>query len=394
MDAARRAFFQWLAASVATAPALGAFAQQVGLDVGPPVAARNQLQVMDFESLAQHALPPAHWGYLASGSDDDLTQKLNVERYRHIGLKPRRLVDVSRPDMRTTIFGKTWETPFYICPVGHQAAFHPEGELATARAARARRHQMVLSNVSTFSVEDVSKQLGAAPWQQLYMPLKWEDTVKLVKRIEDAGCEVLVWTVDLLAGRNVPGMSRLARQDSRDCVSCHTDGPGVPIKGMSPMYDGLGAGFNPTWATWETVDRLKRLTRMKLVLKGLDSAEDAQLAVQHGVDGIMVSNHGGRSVETMHATIDCLPEVVAAVKGQVPVFVDGGVRHGADIYKALASGAAGVGIGRPYAWGLASFGQDGVERVLEILRNELRMTMMQMGTPTLKDITAARITRS
>lgn len=393
MQGNRRGVLKWLAAGAATTPALAAFAQQAALDIGPPVAARNQLQVMDFEPLAQHALPPAHWGYLASGSDDDLTQHLNAERYRHIGLRPQRLVDVSRPDLSTTVFGKRWETPLFVCPVGHQMAFHPEGELATARAARARRHQMILSNVSTFAVEEVAKQLGEAPWQQLYMPLTWADTEKLVKRIEDAGCPALVWTVDLLAGRNVPGMTRAARQDTRTCTSCHTDGPGAPIKGMTPMYDGLEGRINPPSANWATLDRLKRLTRMKVVIKGLDSAEDAARAVQHGADGIIVSNHGGRSIETLRATIDCLPEVVAAVKGQIPVFVDGGVRHGADIYKALASGAAGVGIGRPYIWGLSSFGQAGVERVLEILTSELRMTMMQMGTPTLADISAARIQR-
>lgn len=394
MDSSRRAAMRWLAAGAVGMPALTAFAQQAGLDIGPPVAARNQLQVMDFEPLAQHALPPAHWGYLAGGSDDDLTQHLNAERYRHIGLRPRRLVDVSRPDLRTTVFGKVWDTPLFVCPVGHQVAFHAEGELATARAARARRHQMILSNVSTFSIEDVAGQLGEAPWQQLYMPLQWAETERLVKRIEDAGCPVLVWTVDLLAGRNVPGMTRAARQDGRNCLACHVDGPGVPIKGMTPMFDGLEGRYNPNWGTWETVDRLRRLTRMKLVIKGLDSAEDAGLAVQHGADGIIVSNHGGRSTETLRATIDCLPEVVGAVKGQIPVFVDGGVRHGADIYKALALGAAGVGIGRPAMWGLAAFGQAGVERVLEILANELRMTMMQMGTPTLADITAARIQRA
>lgn len=133
---------------------------------------------------------------------------------------------------------------------------------------------------------------------------------------------------------------------------------------------------------------------MKLMLKGIDSAEDAELAVQHGVDGLVVSNHGGRATETLRATIDCLPDVVAAVHSRVPVFLDGGVRHGADIYKALASGAHGVGMGRPYIWGLSAFGQEGVERVLEILRAELRMTMQQMGTPTVKDITAARIART
>ena len=393
MDAGRRAFFQFLAASAVLTPAARALAQQFAASNPPPglASAKDALQVMDFEDAARRVLPPAHWGYLASGSDDDMTLRANIEAFGHIGLKPRRLVDVSKPDLGAEIFGERWETPLFLCPVGGQRAFHPEGEMATARAARARRHRMILSNVSTYSVEAVAKTLGAPPWQQLYMPLKWDDTVRMVKRIEDAGCPVLVWTVDLLAGRNTPTMTRFARQDTRNCVACHTNGPGEPI--YRPMFDGMDVLYNPRDATWATFDRLKQLTRMKLMLKGIDSAEDAQLAVRHGVDGLIVSNHGGRSMETLRATIDCLPEVVAAVKGRVPVFLDGGVRHGADIYKALACGASGVGIGRPYIWGLSAFGQDGVERVLEILRAELRMTMQQMGTPTIRDIVPSRLTR-
>jgi isopentenyl diphosphate isomerase/L-lactate dehydrogenase-like FMN-dependent dehydrogenase len=359
----------------------------------PPLSsAKDALQIMDFEEAARLRLPPAHWGYIATGSDDDATIRANLEGWRHYGLKPRRLVDVSKPDLSTRVFGQSWETPLFICPVGGQRAYHPEGEFATARAARARHHQMILSNASNYSVEEVSKQLGAAPWQQLYMPLAWKDTEILVKRIEDAGCPVLVWTVDLLAGRNTPTATRFARQDTRNCVSCHTAGPGEPI--YRPMYEGLSSGiYNPPYATWATLDQLKKLTKMMVMLKGLDSAEDAELAVRHGADGIIVSNHGGRSTETLRATAECLPEVVAAVKGRIPVFVDGGVRHGFDIYKALALGAAGVGIGRPYIWGLSAFGQEGVERVLEILRAELRLNMQQMGTPTIKDISAARVSR-
>jgi isopentenyl diphosphate isomerase/L-lactate dehydrogenase-like FMN-dependent dehydrogenase len=157
------------------------------------------------------------------------------------------------------------------------------------------------------------------------------------------------------------------------------------------MYEGLEGRYNPSDANWATFDKLKALTKMKVLIKGIDGAEDAALAVQHGADGIVVSNHGGRSIETLRGTIDCLPEVVAAVNKRVPVFLDGGVRHGADIYKALALGATGVGIGRPYIWGLSAFGQEGVERVLEILRNELRMTMQQMGTPTIPRIAASGI---
>ena len=329
---------------------------------------------------------------MASGVDDDLTLRANVAAYGKIGLKPRRLVDVSKPDLSTEVFGQRWETPLLICPVGGQRAFHPQGEMATARAARARHHQMILSNVTTYAVEDVAKTLGTPPWQQLYMPVRWDETEKLVKRIEDAGCPVLVWTVDLLAGRNTPTMVRFQRANTRNCMECHTGGPGVPI--FRPLYEGLSGKYNPPDATWATFDRLKKLTSMKVMLKGLDSAEDAELAVRHGVDGIIVSNHGGRATETLRATIDCLPEVVAAVRGLVPVFVDGGVRHGTDIYKAVASGARGVGIGRPYIWGLSAFGQDGIERVLEILRAELTMTMKQMGTPTIKDVSSARVVRT
>ncbi len=393
MDTNRRAFFQFLAASAVLTPSVRALAQQLAVSNQPSAitSAKDALQVMDFEEAARRALPPAHWGYMASGSDDDMTLKANVEAFKHIGLKPRRLVDVSKPDLSTEIFGTRWETPLFICPVGGQRAFHAEGEMATARAAKARHHTMILSNVTTYAVEDIAKALGTPPWQQLYMPVKWEDTERLVKRIENAGSPVLVWTVDLLAGRNTPTMTRFARQDTRNCVSCHTGGPGVPI--FRPMFDGLEGRYNPPDATWATFDRLKKLTKMKVMLKGIDNAEDAELAVQHGVDGLVVSNHGGRAAETLRATIDCLPEVAAAVKGRVPVFLDGGVRHGADIYKALASGASGVGMGRPYIWGLSAFGQDGVERVLEILRAELRLTMQQMGTPAIKDINSSRLVR-
>lgn len=391
--ASRRRFFQFLAASAVLTPAARALARQLTAPGAAPTlaAAKDALQIMDFEDVARRAVPPAHWGYMATGSDDNQTLAANVEAFRHIGMKPRRLVDVSRPDLGQQVFGAHWETPLFLCPVGSQRAFHPEGEQATARAAKSRRHTMILSNVSTYSVEEIAKTLGAPPWQQFYMPLKWEETERLVKRIEDAGCPALVWTVDLLAGRNTPLGTRLARTDTRNCLACHQGFGGNPI--YRPMYDGLSGFYNPPDATWATFDKLRKLTRMKLLIKGLDSAEDAQLAVQHGADGVIVSNHGGRSMETLRATIDCLPEVVAAVKGRVPVFMDGGVRHGADIYKALALGAQGVGVGRPYIWGLSAFGQEGVERVIDILHAELRLTMQRMGTPTVREISGARLVR-
>jgi isopentenyl diphosphate isomerase/L-lactate dehydrogenase-like FMN-dependent dehydrogenase len=389
----RRDFLQFLTASSVLAPSVRAWAQSASpREAAALKTAKDALQIMDFEEAAHRALPPAHWGYMASGVDDDATLKANVEAFRHIGLKPRRLAGVAQPDISTEIFGTRWEMPLFLCPVGGQRAFRDEGELATARAAKARRHTMILSNVTSTAVEDVAKTLGTPPWQQLYIPVKWDDTEKLVKRIEDAGCPVLVWTIDTLPGRNMPTAARFSRADTRDCLSCHPGGGGVPF--LRPMYRGLDGRTNPPDANWEMFDRLKKLTRMKLMLKGIDNADDAVIAVEHGVDGILVSNHGGRSTETLRATIDCLPEVVEAVRGRVPVFLDGGVRHGADIYKALASGARAVGIGRPYIWGLSAFGQDGVERVLEILRAEFTLTMKQTGTASIKDISSSRIARA
>jgi isopentenyl diphosphate isomerase/L-lactate dehydrogenase-like FMN-dependent dehydrogenase len=197
--------------------------------------------------------------------------------------------------------------------------------------------------------------------------------------------------VDLLAGRNSETAERFRRTDTRNCVDCHTTARGGRHDADLPMFSGIPQSYNPPNATWAWVDRLKKLTKMKLLLKGLDNREDARLAREHGVDGIIVSNHGGRSTETLRATIDCLPEVVDAVGAQIPVLVDGGFRRGTDVYKALALGARAVGIGRPYIYGLAAFGQDGVERVLDILRAELTLTMRQCGTPSIKQITRASV---
>jgi len=192
--------------------------------------------------------------------------------------------------------------------------------------------------------------------------------------------------VDTLGGRNAETGAKLARQDSRNCSACHPAGTdvnqGLARNRVKPMFAGLSGEMNPAWADWTYVDRLKKMTRMKLLLKGIDTAEDAVLAREHGVDGVVVSNHGGRATETGRGTIDILPEVVDAVGGQIPVFIDGGFRRGTDVFKALALGARAVGIGRPYVWGLAAFGQEGVERVIEILRAELAMTMRNCGLRT------------
>jgi 4-hydroxymandelate oxidase len=387
----RREFLRFIAGSPLAAYA---FSQ----DPIPAIARpKDALSVMDFEPLAHKALPPAHWGYVAGGVDDDLTLRMNREAFTHYQLRARRLVDVSTTDLKVDVFGATWDMPLYVSAVGSQLVFHPDGELATARAARAQKVMQMLSTVSSKSVEDVARALGTPPWYQLYMPANWSDTETMVRRVETAGCPVLVWTIDLLAGRNAETTARLARQDTRDCMSCHITPPiggsAVIRNRARPMFAGLSGEMNPSGANWTYVDRLKKMTKMKLLLKGIDTAEDAKLAVEHGADGVIVSNHGGRATETGRGTIDMLPEIVDAVRGRIPVFVDGGFRRGTDIYKALAIGARAVGIGRPYIYGLASFGPEGVERVLEILRAELTLAMRQCGTPSIAKITRASVLR-
>jgi 4-hydroxymandelate oxidase len=345
---------------------------------------------MEFEELARKALPPAHFAYLATGVDDDATVRLNHEAYQHIEIRSRRLIDVEKLDSSVELFGTKWETPIFLCPVSSMRAFDPEGEVAVARAAANKHHLQMLSTVAGTSIEDVTKARGAPVWQQLYPTNDWVITRAMIKRAEAAGSPVLVFTVDHMDNANNETQSRGRRFDDRDCSACHEKGFAGYVRGK-PAFDGLDiskvtALYAPS-TTWDYVKRLKDATKMRLVLKGIVTREDAEIAIEHGVDGIVVSNHGGRGEDTLRPTIECLPEVVAAVKGKIPVLVDGGIRRGTDVFKALALGATAVGFGRPQAWGLAAFGQSGVEAVLTILRRELEKIMRQAGTPSIRDIT-------
>jgi 4-hydroxymandelate oxidase len=346
------------------------------------------LNVFDFEPAARQKLPPAHFGYLATGVDDDATLRANRAGFSKFPIRSRRLVDVSKVDISTELFGTTWKTPIVLAPMGAQKAFHPEGEVASARAAGARGHLMILSTGTTASLAEVTSARGGPIWYQLYPTNTWRITQALVKRAEAAGCPVLVLTVDLLFERNTETQSRFARADTRQCSSCHQPGWQGYLR-RKAMFEGLdltGVSLFSPGLTWEFVRRLKDITKMKLVLKGLETREDAELALRHGVDGIIVSNHGGRAQESGRATIECLPEVIDAVQGKIPVLIDGGFRRGTDIFKALALGAKAVCIGRPYGWGLAAFGQPGVEKVLEILTRELELMMRHAGATSLSKL--------
>jgi len=362
-------------------------------------APHEALNVFEFEPAAKKALfaqgAPTHWGYLESGVDGDVTRDLNHTAYARYNIRVQRLIDARKIDTSVKIFGETWGSPIFICPVSSLGAYNGEAGVAVARAAGKRKHQMILSTVDNASIGDVNKAHGTPAWFMLYPTDDWNVTQALVKRAEGAGSPAIVLTVDREGGRNTEDMFRMRRLDKRDCTVCHKPGAFSNEVSRKANFNGIDVSkvtnLYGTGMTWEFVDRLRTTVKGKLVLKGIMTGEDAKEAMRHGVDGIIVSNHGGRAEESGQATIGVLVEVVEAVGGKVPVLIDGGVRRGTDVLKALALGASGVGIGRPYVWGLASFGEPGVDRVLEILDTEFITIMRQVGALNIAQITRANV---
>lgn len=346
------------------------------------------LDVFDFHTVAKKVLPTAHYGYLATGTNGNETLTANRKAFERVYLRAMRMVDTSQVNLGTSLLDKSMNSPIVLAPVGSQKAFHAEGELATARAARAQGHLQILSNVTSNSIEDVIEARGESVWFQLYPTNKWSTARTMLLRAEDAGTKVVVLTVDLNAGSNRVLLGQFSRADNRDCTACHRNDPDAWLD-TKPMYLGTGSvttDWDMSSMTWEYMDRLRETTSMKLVIKGIVTAEDATSCVQYGADAVYVSNHGGRAEASGWGTLESLPEVVAAVDGRVPVIVDSGFRRGTDIFKALAMGADAVCIGRAYIWALAAFGQPGVEKVLEILKAELSMVMGQMGARSIAEI--------
>jgi 4-hydroxymandelate oxidase len=363
----------------------------------PIISADQVLNVADFEALARAALPPAHFGYIATGADDDRTVTRNHEAFAHYEIRAHRFNDLTHMDTTLRVFGASWASPIYLSAVSAMRAFHPEGELAVVRAASTRAMQFMVSTGTSTAIEAVVQARGAPAWLQLYPTNDWAVTEGIVRRAQSAGCNDIVLTVDSPGARNNETLKRAMLTDNRHCVDCHA-GNSHDMWRRGPMFTGIDVshvtGLAPPDLTVVFLDRLRKIVKGRMMVKGIVTGEDAALAVMHGADAIIVSNHGGRNEETLRATIDCLPEIVAAVRGRVPVFVDGGIRRGTDIFKALALGATAVGIGRPQAWGLAAFGQPGVEAVIDILNRELMTIMRQAGTPTLAGITPALLVRS
>lgn len=386
----RRALLRFIAASPLAAGLTGVFgwktaAAQEGRALITKAA--DAVNVFDFEPVMKARVGLAHYTYMAQGADNSEMLAVNRAGFDEIGLRPRRLVDVSRVGTSTELFGQRFDSPIFFCPCGAEATFHPEGEVAVARAAKTGNALQILSTVTNFSVEDVAAAREAPIWYQLYPTSNWTVTREQIERAERAGCRALVFTVDL-AARNMEQIARFHRDTNPACQACHAGGfeAAMRKKAMFADVDLEGLAMGIGGLTWDYVDRLKDTTSMKLLIKGIVTADDAERCIEHGADGILVSNHGGRADVTGRSSIASLEEVLGAVGGRVPVLVDSGVRRGTDVFKALALGARAVGIGRPYLWGLGAFGQDGVERVLEILNRELRIVMQQMGTVDLTRI--------
>ena len=410
----RRKFLQFLAASpLFAAGGLEAFAGE-GLTPGTklpdplmwaPMRAdqlikspKDAINVFDFEPVCRQNVPPAHFGYMASGIDDEVTLRANREGFLKFQLRPRRLVDVSKVDMSTEILGVKYASPIVLAPVGGQRSFHDEGEVASARAAKVGNHLQILSTMTSFGVEDVTAGRDAPIWYQLYATNKWEVAEAMIKRADKAGCHAVAVTVDRSGGRNQETLFRLRPSDTRDCNGCHDRTSLQTNLKTRAMFQGIDtSGLRNTQSsamTWDFFKRLRDLTKMKLLAKGILAWEDAALAADAGLDGIIVSNHGARSEDSGRSTIDALPEIVEAVNGRIPILVDSGFRRGSDVVKALCMGATAVCVGRPYIWGLGAFGQPGVERVLELLRIETYGMMQQVGAPSIKALTPAIVRRA
>ena len=402
-QANRRRFLQFLAASpllarsaLAEAARVSDPAQWAPRDLEKLITdPKDALDVFDFEPVMRHNVPPAHFGYMATGVGDEITLRANREAFRKFELRPRRLVDVSKVDMSAEIFGVRYDSPVVIAPTGSNRAFHPDGETAVARAARAGNHLQMLSTVATTSIEDAIAARGAPVWFQLYTTQRLDIGFDLIQRAEAAGAPVIAVTLDVRSPANWATFVRLRRTDARDCGSCHTPNSYLSRK---PNFSGIDlagtSGTIVTNLTWDAIKRLRDNIKVRMVLKGILTAEDAKMATELGIDAVIVSNHGGRVEDGVSATIDVLPEIVEAVSGRVPILIDSGFRRGSEIVKALALGAKAVCIGRPYLWGLGAFGQAGVERVLAILRAETRIAMQQLGAPSLKDLTPTMIKRT
>lgn len=348
------------------------------------------INIDDLERSARETVEAMVYDYYASGAHDEITARENRAAFERLALLPRVLIDVATRDLSTELFGVRYAAPMLIAPMAMQRLAHPEGEVATARAAARAGIGMVVSTVSTTPIEEVQAVLPSPLWFQLYVYPDKGLTRRLVERAERAGAQALVLTVDTpVLGRRErdvrnefrlpPGLALAHEMPGHSQVLPHV----AVESGLAVHAAGM---LNPS-LTWNDVDWLRSITRMPVLLKGILRAGDARRAVEHGASGIIVSNHGGRQLDTAMPTIAALSAVTNAVAGRIPVLLDGGIRRGTDILKALALGASAVLVGRAALWGLCCGGESGVYHALSILRSELDLAMALCGARTVGEIT-------
>ncbi len=329
------------------------------------------INVYDYEILAEERLDPVYWDFYAGGSDDEVTVRANQTDFSRIRLRPRMLVDVSQCDTGTSVLGLPVKMPILVAPTSAHGLAHPQGECATAQGVGAAGTIMIASTESDRTLEEIAQAASGPLWFQLYIDPSFEVAAQFVRRAEAAGYKAIMLTID------VPILS------NRERFKRHNE----MIPRIRANFGGAPKiGREKVSLTWGTLDWLRSLTSLPILVKGVLTAEDALLAVERGVAGIVVSNHGGRQLDGAVTGIEALPEVVEAVSGRCEVYMDGGIRRGTDVLKALALGAHAVLVGRPVLWGLAVNGVQGVQHVLEILRSELEVAMKLSGCPNLASI--------
>jgi len=384
-DQSRRLFLQFLAAS----PLFAALPAAARPELARPESLDQALNINHLKLLAQQNLDLDAYHFIVGGSDDMATTEENEAAFSRIKIRPRRLVDVAEIDTSVRLFGREYGSPILLAPAGDQQRIHPDGELVTASAAAANGHLMIASMMSNYAIEEIT---AVAPdtWFQLYPAANREFMTFLVERAERAGCETLVLTVDGPTRGNHEAERWFRRQnkENRDKTAARRR---VRL-GNWEGYDGRKGIGDPSFS-WDDVKWLRSTTSMNLVLKGIVTREDAKLCRRAGVDGVIVSNHGGRQEGNGRATADVLPEVADVLGSRMPVLMDGGIRRGADAYKAIASGADAVCVGRPYLWGLGAAGEPGASLALKILQTEFVRTMQFAGTTDLGAIRSKSIYR-
>lgn len=347
------------------------------------------LNLHELESLARARLPQMAWDYYASGADDERCLQRNSAAYDRINLHYRVLVDVAKRALATTVLGQRIAMPIAVAPTAFHKLAHRDGELASVRAAGDAGTLFVLSTLSNTPVEQVVAAASGPVWFQLYIYRDRSATEALVRRVEAAGCRALVLTVDapLLGRRERDIKNRFALPPGLGIENLHAAGARLPpASGDSGLAAYFSELIDPS-LSWSAVEWLRSITSLPILVKGIVRADDAVRAIEHGVAGVVVSNHGGRQLDASPATIDVLPRIADAVAGRAEILLDGGIRRGADVVKALALGARAVLVGRPVLWGLAAGGQPGVAAALEVLRRELDLAFALCGCPDVASVT-------